>query len=183
MTNYFFTADTHFSHKKIIEYSKRPFGDVWEMNQTLVGKWNAKVKPTDVVYHLGDFALGGLGEAWAVRKQLNGIIHLVLGNHDKVAYQMSGAWTSMNHYVELRLPGYPMIVMSHYAFRVWNKAHHGSWQLYGHSHGSLPDDPCARSFDVGVDCWNYEPLSLDEVAAVMAKKQYKSVDHHTPTIP
>lgn len=27
--------------------------------------------------------------------------------------------------------------MSHYAMRVWNQSHKGSWMLHGHSHGTL----------------------------------------------
>ncbi len=41
--------------------------------------------------------------------------------------------------------------MNHYAQRVWEHSHHGSWHVYGHSHGSLPDDIKSKSIDVGVD--------------------------------
>jgi calcineurin-like phosphoesterase family protein len=37
--------------------------------------------------------------------------------------------------------------------------------LFGHSHGKLP--PYGKSFDIGVDCHNYKPLSLDEVVEKM----------------
>jgi hypothetical protein len=63
--------------------------------------------------------------------------------------------------------------------RTWNKSHRGSWHLYGHSHGTLPDDPHSMSFDVGVDCHNYRPLSFEQVKAVMSKKLFKPIDHHT----
>ena len=33
------------------------------------------------------------------------------------------------------------IVLCHYAMRVWQKSHYGAWMLYGHSHGTLPDNP------------------------------------------
>jgi calcineurin-like phosphoesterase family protein len=62
--------------------------------------------------------------------------------------------------------------------RVWNKSHHGAWHLYGHSHGTLPDDPNALSFDCGVDCHNYTPISFEQVEAIMAKKTFKPIDHH-----
>jgi calcineurin-like phosphoesterase family protein len=41
--------------------------------------------------------------------------------------------------------------------------------LYGHSHGELPEND-SLSFDVGVDCNNYAPVSLDEVNERMEKK-------------
>jgi calcineurin-like phosphoesterase family protein len=70
------------------------------------------------------------------------------------------------------------ITLCHYALRVFNKSHHGSWHLYGHSHGTLPDDPNSLSFDVGVDCHNYFPISLDQVKKIMSKKTWKPIDHH-----
>ncbi|MFK5004710.1 hypothetical protein ACI4AP_29375, partial [Klebsiella pneumoniae] len=71
------------------------------------------------------------------------------------------------------------IVLCHYAMEVWNKSHHQAWHLYGHSHGSLPDNPNAKKFDVGVDCHNYTPLSYQDVKNIMARKNFKPFDHHT----
>ena len=51
----FFTSDTHFNHKAIISYCSRPFESVEEMNDRLIDNWNQVVKPSDTVYHLGDF--------------------------------------------------------------------------------------------------------------------------------
>ena len=53
----FFTADTHFCHKNIIKQEDRPFNSIEEMNETMIKKWNAKVKPTDSIYILGDFII------------------------------------------------------------------------------------------------------------------------------
>jgi calcineurin-like phosphoesterase family protein len=49
----------------------------------------------------------------------------------------------------------------------------------GHSHGTLPDLETSRSFDVGVDCWDFYPVSYEEVAAKMASKGFEPVDGHT----
>jgi calcineurin-like phosphoesterase family protein len=68
--------------------------------------------------------------------------------------------------------------MSHYPHKVWPSNHRGAWHLYGHCHGSLPDDPNSLSFDCGVDCHDYFPLSFDEVAAIMEKKTFVPLDHH-----
>ena len=66
--------------------------------------------------------------------------------------------------------------------RVWNKSHHGSWHLYGHSHYSLDkrEGTIGKSFDIGVDnpVCNYSPLSLQEVANIMNKKPIQEIDHH-----
>lgn len=172
----FFTADTHFSHKNIIKYSNRPFSTVIEMNQTLIENWNSRISQNDTVYHLGDFAFGDVDSSQTIFDQLNGKIHLIKGNHDSQSVKIKG-WQSVSHYVEVTV-GKQFIVMSHYSMRVWNKSHYGAWMLYGHSHGSLPDDINALSIDVGVDCHNYFPLSLGEISRIMKNKNYKPVDHH-----
>ena len=52
----FFTGDTHFAHRRIIELAKRPFTTVEEMDEVMIKRWNAVVTANDVVYHLGDLA-------------------------------------------------------------------------------------------------------------------------------
>jgi hypothetical protein len=39
--------------------------------------------------------------------------------------------------------------------------HRGDLHLYGHSHGTLPGT--AASTDVGVDCFGFRPVTLDEI--------------------
>lgn len=78
----FFTSDTHFGHKAVIDYCKRPFATVEEMNAELIRRWNVVVKPGDTVFHLGDFAFLGSAATKAIIAQLNGEIVLIRGNHD-----------------------------------------------------------------------------------------------------
>lgn len=82
MVSTWFTSDTHFGHKNILEYEKdaRPFSSVEEMNEQLIINWNNAVRPQDIIYHLGDFAFGKHNIDIAVR--LNGRKRLILGNHD-----------------------------------------------------------------------------------------------------
>jgi calcineurin-like phosphoesterase family protein len=56
--------------------------------------------------------------------------------------------------------------------RAWNKHGYGSWMLYGHSHGTLPDDPHALSIDVGMDCHDFVPISYEEIKDIMSKKDW-----------
>lgn len=78
----FFTSDTHFNHTNILQYCNRPFKTVDKMNETIITNWNNVVGSDDVVFHLGDFCLGGADEWNKILDRLNGRIYLVLGNHD-----------------------------------------------------------------------------------------------------
>jgi len=80
----FFTSDTHFGHKNIIKYSERPFADFEEMDWKIVDQWNKMIGATDVVYHLGDTALGDSTRWDNIFKSLNGYKILVVGNHDRI---------------------------------------------------------------------------------------------------
>ena len=171
-----FTSDTHFGHKNIIKYSNRPFETKEEMDFKMIENWNKRVGRADTVYHLGDFCFMDEQSGHSILNRLNGKKHLIIGNHDKAGTRLKG-WESISHYKEVSIDG-QFIILCHYAMRVWNKSHHGSWMLYGHSHGSLPDDPNALSFDVGVDCHNYQPINMDEIRRIMKKKTWKPIDHH-----
>lgn len=177
MINDWFTADDHFGHRRIIEYSKRPFTTIEEHDEALIANWNARVQPGDNVYHLGDLTFLKPEKAKPLIERLNGKIHYIQGNHDKTAFALRGMFVWYKEVAEIEVQG-QAIWLSHYAHRVWNRSHHGVWHLYGHSHGSLPDLKDSMSFDVGVDCHGYKPISFDEVKAIMSKKSFVPVDHH-----
>jgi calcineurin-like phosphoesterase family protein len=56
--------------------------------------------------------------------------------------------------------------------RVWRGDYHGTWHLYGHASGNLPDKEDVLAFDIGVDCHDFYPLSYEEVKAIMATKKW-----------
>ncbi|MBX9737269.1 MAG: metallophosphoesterase [Phycisphaerales bacterium] len=187
----FFTADTHFGHANIIKHCRRPFADADSMDAAIIDRINAVVGPDDWLYHLGDFSFrGGDPAAYRARIRCRNIV-LVVGNHDpcfadgsakpSFAKLFKSVHRLLN--VKVQVDGQPrLVVLCHYAMRVWDRSHHGSWHLFGHSHGSLPDDPHALSWDVGVDVNEFSPLSVARIAAIMSKKRFVAVDHHRPTI-
>lgn len=79
--NLFVVSDTHFGHENIISYCNRPFADAQEMDEAMISRWNAVVKPSDHVYHLGDVAMRR-DRLKAVMPRLAGHLRLVRGNHD-----------------------------------------------------------------------------------------------------
>jgi calcineurin-like phosphoesterase family protein len=156
----YYTSDTHFRHRHILQFDKRPFASMEEMEEAIIKRWNGRVRPTDTVYHLGDFVWGRDVVASEILARLNGQKHLIWGNHDHSTVKRMTEWTSSQPYLEIR-DGTDFVVLSHYAHRVWNKGHYSSFHLYGHSHGSLP--PQGRSHDVGTNVWDYRPVTLAEV--------------------
>lgn len=174
----YFTSDTHFGHKNIIKYCNRPFDidKVWEMDDALINNWNARVQPEDTIYHLGDVCFKNADAFQNYMKRLNGHKHLIWGNHDSNQVRQSPLWESSQPQLELTIDK-QYVVLYHYGQRVWNHSHHGAIQLYGHSHGSLPGS--SQSLDVGSDCWDYTPCTLEEILRRMKTlSPYKQADKH-----
>ena len=68
--------------------------------------------------------------------------------------------------MHVKMPDGLQLVLCHYAMRVWRNSHHGAIHLYGHSHGNLIGD--SQSCDVGVDCWRFSPVSIEETSRPIA---------------
>ena len=188
---YFFTADPHFCHHSIIKYCNRPFQDVWEMNDAIIKNWNSVVTDKDDVFLLGDI---GMGKRWELIKcfyDLNGRIHWIKGNHDKKAAKwkdLTQRFEWIGDYKEIKVHDpdpavayrgnpYCKIVAFHYPIASWNGIHKGGWHVHGHCHGTFYD-PHNRQVDVGMDCWNYTPVSYEQLKAFMATRQFVPVDGH-----
>lgn len=177
----FVTSDYHFGHDNIRSYSNRPFSSVEEMETELIRRWNEKVPKKARVYFLGDMFMGSSRrQIPEILDQLHGRICFIRGNHDKVIKgDICKRFEWIKDYYESKTSDGIKVVMCHYAFRVWNMSHHGSWNLHGHSHGSL-QNLGNRQIDVGVDTHpNYEPYSFDEISAIMESRSHRAVDHHT----
>jgi calcineurin-like phosphoesterase family protein len=83
MPEYWFTADWHLGHARICELANRPFASVDAMNEALIERHNALVRPDDRVWVLGDVCMGAIDESLALVSRFNGHKYLVAGNHDR----------------------------------------------------------------------------------------------------
>lgn len=160
-----YTSDSHFGHRNIIRYCNRPFETVEEMDEEMIRRWNSVVDDDDNVYHLGDFSMGRTDPSTILRR-LKGRKHLIWGNHDSDQVRQLPLWASSQPYLELREAG-KFIVLCHFQFKTFNKSHRGAINFYGHSHGTAPGN--AQQVDVGVDCWDFTPVTLDQILARMSK--------------
>lgn len=177
----FFTADCHFDHANIIKYTNRPFvrhddlmsdgklaSQIWVsdkrkieccqwMNETLVKKWNKKVDIDDVVYHVGDFAFKGTNNSKRWEHKLNGSIVHIRGNHDlnngiktyivKAIMEFHNKSVLVQHHPPHTIDEIPewcdFVICGHV---------HDKWK-----HKIIEGIPI---INVGVDVWDYEPVSV-----------------------
>jgi calcineurin-like phosphoesterase family protein len=157
----FFTSDTHFGHGGALGLYHRPFASVVAMNEAIVECWNDTVKADDEVWHLGDFAIRQSAAVTAeLLVRLHGSKRLVVGNNDPVATTGLDGWVSVQPYIEIAVDGVSL-VLCHYPFRSWRGMAKGWLNLHGHSHGRMKPQP--RQFDVGVDVWDFRPVSLGQI--------------------
>lgn len=151
----FFTSDTHFGHKNIIEYCSRPYpGGVEEMNEDLIKRWNEVVSRRSIIYHLGDFAFLGSTKYRELASRLNGRKILILGNHD-IKFPKE-VWEEINYQKILKIDGISLI-LNHFPFKSWS----GGIQLHGHIHSK--ENLVSNQLDVGVDGHDYRPWSWEEI--------------------
>jgi calcineurin-like phosphoesterase family protein len=173
---------------------KRGFATVEEMNEQLIENWNSMVTPKDEVFYLGDLSFEKKkpysGTLDAIER-LNGTIHFYRGNHehiaDKLNEQHPKLFASYQDYGHIKVYDNDTqernrIILCHYSFQVWDSSHHGSWNLYGHSHDSLPERGGFKACDVGVDSWKLFPVKYETLKEKFDDefyKYYEPIDHHT----
>ena len=150
-------SDTHFGHKSILVYEKRPFRDVAEMEEVIIKNWNAVVKKDDMVYHLGDFGFYPKDILAKVVASLNGRITLIKGNHDN----HSNKWFRDIGFREVI--AYPIIIhgtiiLSHEPVYLGQTTPYVN--IHGHVHGSLAAFSSPRHINVCVERTDYKPVQL-----------------------
>lgn len=198
MSNIWYTSDTHFGHARIAEFCPQRQtwfgmdgpGDIETMNVGLMNAWNAQVAPDDIVYHLGDFAMGQIDHSLSFASRLNGQIRLTLGNHDRphpsysktpekqvhweARYAEAGIWSiGMGDYHAL---GGHRFVVSHFPYTgdsegedrypQYRPEDRGEVLVHGHIHDMWQVN--GRQINVGFDAWG-RLLHSDEVEELVKK--------------
>ncbi len=187
----FFTSDSHFGHRNIINYCKRPFSSVEEMNETLISNWNNTVNDDSVIFHLGDICSGGSSTWNTILSRLRGHIHLILGNHCTKNYRNSYSqyFDSVQEQLTITIDK-KTIILTHFPLLCYHGTwgtEQNCWNLHGHTH--ICKNKSANTgkdfermklafptqYDVGVDLNNYIPISFDEVKSRIAYQ----IEHNT----
>jgi len=167
--NIFFTSDLHLGHDNIRRHCHRPFGTVEEMDEAIIANWNGAVKPTDLVYIVGDFAWRDHHQHLA---RLKGKKMLIKGNHDKMSQDCLRNFTEVHQLLARSIEKH-LVVMCHYCMTVWPSSCHGAWHLYGHSHGRIKELPDVPRCDVGVDVWDFAPVPWEAIKRKLVGRKRK----------
>lgn len=153
-------SDLHLNHEAIIQYEKRPFANVQEMNREILKNWREIVSSQDTIWLLGDVAFKtSKDDLKKIITNLPGRKNLILGNHDR---GKSPLWWRDVGFDEVSR--YPIIyrdffILSHEPLYVGAEMPYVN--IHGHTHGESSDNP--QKVNVSVEVTGYKPLSLDEI--------------------
>ncbi len=140
----YYIADCHFFHAVLnAAMDQRGFDSVEEMNETMIERWNSKVRKNDEVVVLGDFSWGKADETNEILRRLHGKLFLIQGNHDRFLKDKNfhaERFEWVKEYAELSDNG-RKVILCHYPMPFYNNQYRldeqgnpKSYMLYGHVH-------------------------------------------------
>lgn len=189
-----FTADLHVFHRSVIGFCQRPFRDLDEMHGEIVRRWNAVVLPEDTVYVLGDVSFANKEKTASIVSRLNGVKVLGRGNHDwghSVSWWRDVGFAEVRDGLfrveEFRCSHFPEVAsMEAYDNRPkllsYGSPTNGTPLLHGHVHTAWKQ--LGSQINVGMDVWEYAPVSIDELRETLASytllQSYSSRTPYTP---
>lgn len=175
----FFTSDWHLYHENIIRFCRRPFKSVKEMHKTLIEKYNNVIKEEDILYYLGDLTLIKSEYAFKVHKEVEkfkGTKHLIVGNHDDwkmTTYEKIG-FSTIHNVFWFPYGGFTFYLAHDPSIYTCIENDPKAILLCGHVHklftNLLPDK---RVINVGVDVWDFSPVSFDTILTFLALNDIK----------
>lgn len=172
----YYISDIHFDDQKIFDKCSRPFKNLDEFKEEIIKRWNKKVNDNDIVYVLGDIVEDNTKESINIFKNLKGIKHFIVGNHDHNLLPQitnSGIFASIK-FIDLIIDNNRKVCICHYPLMDWIEFNRNGILVYGHIHNKTLlngkaykeiksyylDKP---AYNCGVDVTNYEPFTLDEM--------------------
>lgn len=186
----YFSSDWHLGHANILKFDKRDFKNIDEHDKFIIKMCTQILKPGDDFYYLGDFSLTNYvkTEGYVATLFSTGAnLYFIKGNHDNEdnikLFKQYGTFLGEKKTIKI---DDKVIVLDHFANRVWDRSHHGSYHLYGHSHDSLDKtgDTWGRSMDCGIMSGlrikgKYNLFTFEDINNILSKRQIKVIDHHT----
>ena len=177
-------SDWHFCHSRGFVYEPRGFNSVEEMNETIVRRHNLLVLPEDDVYVLGDLMLNDNDKGIELIKQMNGKLHIAIGNHDTAPrielYKTLPNVVDIQYVYAFKHKKYNFYC-SHYPTLTGNleaeSLHQVAINLYGHTHQLskfYEDRP--YMFHCGMDSNGCYPVSIDDIIVQCKNKVTECIE-------
>lgn len=126
------------------------------MNDLIISNWNKTVNKKDVTIILGDITMEKAN--YDILNCLNGIKHIVLGNHDE------GQHTKVLQQYVNRIYGmleYKGFILTHCPVHPSQLDFRYSFNIHGHVHSNSLDDP--RYINVSAEVINYTPVLINDL--------------------
>lgn len=146
------TSDWHLRHKRLVEeWFDRPFDTIQSHDDSTITQFNALVGPNDHAIVAGDLVLGiHPDNIRDVLSQLNGKLHLVVGNHDyNVVKRCSDRFESIQKSLTVTFDDVAFFI-THKPQPRWNDVESKkTYHLHGHCHGKSTF--MTNRLDIGVD--------------------------------
>lgn len=179
MGKIFVASDLHFGHNREFLWGPRGFRSIEEHDEAIIANWNSVVGCNDDVFVLGDLMLGNNKHGVECVKRLNGIIHLIRGNHDTdtrwyqvyptIANVCLHGCADIIHYRKYHF------YLSHFPTLTGSLEKESLKQctlnLYGHTHQKdnfFEDRP--YMYHVGLDSHHNTPVLLNDIIKEMEEK-------------
>jgi len=154
-------SDLHFWHWNILEFSERPYPDMYTMHEHLLANHNDYVGKDDIVIWGGDIGFKGTGVLNEMLAEYNGYKILIVGNHDfngKKLRKLDFDETHLIYTIETPEVG---MVFTHYP--MYNVPE--QWvNVHGHLHAfPNPISNHPRHININCEVQGYKPRLLDEI--------------------
>lgn len=184
MPKKYYISDCHFGHGNIIGFDGRPFKDRDEMDDFMIQQWNKVVTKNDEVYIIGDMFMGHPKDMQLkILNKLNGMKHLIEGNHDRKNAEVYKRYQSVSQIKEVKDGNYK-IVLCHYPILVYNGHYNDRvFHFYGHVHNTHEEEMTqaqrelmlkyelgySQMLNVGamMPYMNYQPKTFDELYHIL----------------
>ena len=187
----FFTSDLHLQSTEspgIIDWAHRPFKSVEKHDAALIRGIQERVKPDDLLIHVGDFMNygknrgreSGRAKPEEYIKRIGRQIVFLEGNHDPnnhvrcigrtLTTKVGRYIVSVGHYpstdYRFEYTGTPTYTEDDFRFHIHLCGHvHDAWRyVWDKSHVQK-----FLNINVGTDVWNYRPVSEAELDAYIGK--------------
>lgn len=200
----FYISDLHFGHVNCLGFDNRPFKNIEEHDNELIKRWNESVSIDDEIWILGDISWYNATKTIEIFKQLNGIKHLCIGNHDEKLLKnkdVRNLFVEIVDYKEIQLNDKVGVVLCHYPIPCYNHHYYGWYHLYGHVHCSFEwnmmqrvqyemkslYDKDSNMYNVGcmMTYMDYTPRTLEEIigqASLEFSSKYADNESEQPVL-